>query len=206
MKLLANRYSLQGLVIYYASLFGFVTSCVAISQSSSPLKITGFILTLGVILIQDLDWLRRARIHPHDMGLIERLTDIFQDNSTDLFLKEHDFSRHVYDDTQLAPLQLIRDQWRGVDHEFVAPRYQQHWQAMRERLVVLLDMLEHNNVLKGSNIYHLLPPESEREPGPALERQLALAGKANTLARTVYDDYQGFRAIWINNRDVLRKG
>ena len=34
---------------------------------------------------------------------------------------------------------------------------------------------------------------------------LALAVEANRSARSVYDDYQGFRAIWINNREALRK-
>lgn len=184
MKFLAKRDSVQGLVIYYFSLFGFIISCIGISASlDNPLKVTGFILTLAVILIQDYDWIRRSLIHPHDMQLIEKLTDKLQLTKTSLFLKDHDFAHNLFTDDNIAALDEIYYDWSGADYEFVNHRYQRLWLAMRDRLRELMTILH----------------------GQAAPGGTETARTANDLAREIYESFQGFRRIYLKNRSIRRQ-
>ena len=183
MKFLAKRDSVQGLVLYYISLFGFIISCIGISASGdNPLKTAGFILTLALILIQDYDWIRRSLIHPHDMQLIEKLTDKLQLTKTSLFLKDHDFAHNLFTDDNIAALDEIYYDWSGADYEFVNHRYQRLWLAMRDRLRELMTILH----------------------GQAAPGGKETARTANDLAREIYESFQGFRRIYLKNRLIKR--
>lgn len=201
-QFLGKRNTIQGLVIYYIGLLSFTGMCISISQGANTLKLIGFLGTLCVIAILDLDWIRRSRVHPHDMKLIEQFSNIIQFNKTDLFLKDHDFKVYIYDETNLKPLEVIDLDWNGVDYEFVNGEYQQLWSDTKQNLSQLMKILTNQYSRRGSNFFHLLPSEEDRDKHPEYAHQQAIAGEANALARSVYDNYQAFRRIYLKNKQI----
>ena len=201
MKILANRNSVQGIVTYYTGLSGFVGSCIGIANGVGAWALAGFLLSLTMTVLQDVHWFRRRRAHPHDIQLVEKLTELFQETGTDLFLRQHDFESHAFDDSQLAPLHRIQQDWLGVDYEFVNQEFGTHWCALRERLLELTTILTGEGLIPGANFYHLAPMAKKPEAG--FEKRIEQARYANQLARQAFDDFQEIRRLYIRYKQLL---
>lgn len=201
MKILANRNSLQGIATYYAGLFGFVGSCIAITKDAGTWALVGFSLGLTLTILQDIHWFRRRRAHPHDIRLVEKLTNLFQQTKTDLFLNQHDFETLGYDDSQLAPLIEIEQRWQGVEYEFVNSDLGRHWSHLRNRLSQLTDVLTRQDAMAGANFHHLAPSTNKNQPG--FDEQIQQARRANELARTLFGDFQEIRRLYLRYKALL---
>ena len=205
MHILANRNTVQGLIIYYISLLAFTISCINFYNGHTQLGAITFILTLLAMLIQDVDWLQKSRVHPHDKQLIEELTDKLMSNNANLFLKEHDFTQLTYNENNIQSLLDIHYHWTGVDHEFVNRKYQKIWQNMRDKLEELLDLLLEKSTSKGMSFYHMLPPKDKRHQFPDMKLRMKNAENANRLARDIYNNFQKFRKIYLNKMQRVLK-
>ncbi len=203
MKILANRNTIQGLLTYYISLFVFLASCIGVWTSQAPLSIVVFCLSLFAMVIQDVDWIRRSRVHPHDKLLMEKISATLNTNRADLFLKERDFSQFIYEERELEPLVELND-WQGVDSEFVNASYQQKFATMRQELSELLDLLLSEYSMKGLGFYHLNKVKKNREAEVDSETLKQNALKANNLARAIYSNYQELRKIYINKMQITK--
>lgn len=197
MQILADRKTVPGLLTYYTSLLIFSASCISFWQNHNTLSVITFTLSLCAMLIQDIDWIRKSRIHPHDRQLMEKLAETLHENKTDRFLKDHDFTRYIYDDKNLAPLLDIHSNWRGVDYEYVNRKYQARWRDMQGKLSDLLDLLLNKPADEGNNFYHMLPPKDKREEFQDMAGRMQNAINANNLARDIYTGYQQFREIYL---------
>ena len=203
MKILANRNTIQGLVTYYISLLIFLASCIGVWTSQAPLSVIVFALSLCTMLIQDVEWIRRSRVHPQDKLLIEKISATLYNNRSDLFLKERDFSQYIYEERELEPLLDLKN-WQGVDYEFINPTYRQIFSAMKDELAELLDLLLNQYSMKGMGFYHLNKEHKTREVPVDAKTRAINAATANRLARSVYDRFQVFRRIYLEKMQSVK--
>lgn len=190
------------MVTYYVGLSGFIGSCVAFSTDAGNWAVAGFFLGMLVTIIQDVHWFRRRNAHPHDLQLVELLTDLIQGTKTDLFLNNHDFESSSYDDRQLAPFAKIEQEWRGVDYEFVDRKLQTHWKLFKTSMDEFTTITTHDAPLRGAGFYHLLPGDIDRDSAEFNDLKTR-ARRANELARQMFKEFQAIRRIYLRYKEIL---
>jgi hypothetical protein len=71
-----------------------------------------------------------VQVNPHDVILIKRVRDLFDENMQ-IFLRDEDFGGLNIEYDSIKRIHNINYAWRGPEYEFIEPKVQEKWLALR---------------------------------------------------------------------------
>ena len=71
-----------------------------------------------------------VQVNPHDVVLIKRVRELFDENMQ-IFLRDEDFAGMNIDYEPIKRIHNINYAWRGPEYEFIEPKVQENWLALR---------------------------------------------------------------------------
>jgi hypothetical protein len=136
----------------------------------------------------------RPEPNPHDIVLIKRVRELFDENMQ-IFLKDEDFGSFTIEYEPISRLHNSNYVWRGPEYEFIEPKVQEKWLALQTI------MKEFGNEVAT----HTSPAEMGRDrvtvysrneyPEDRSDRTVERIRKLNDLATTVIERYYEMDAL-----------
>lgn len=183
MDAIPSRDTPAGFGLYYLNLLLLIASCIYGVNTGHPGMIVIAIVLVSLLVLQDLAWVRTCTIAAGDKALIERISEMLGGEHTRALLMDSDFTRCAVHEPDLKNLQVILDQWAGVDYSFRNQRYQAIWDDLRGHARMLLDILR--NHARYTNAHNFSIAGSGEGEAANHERQ------------AIFDAYQQLRRIYI---------
>jgi hypothetical protein len=158
----------------------------------------GFLLILDRILAET----RAAvQVNPHDLVLIKRVRELF-DQNMQIFLRDEDFGTFSIEYAPIGRLHHINYVWRGPEFEFIEPRVQEKWSALRASMKEFGHEVATHTWPTEMGRDHVTVYSRNEYPESRSERTEERINKLNDLATTVIERFYEMDALARRNIPV----
>ena len=150
-----------------------------------------FLLVLDRVLPENSS---AIQVNPHDVILIRRVRELFDENMQ-IFLRDEDFASFTIEYESISRLHRINYVWRGPEFDFIEPKVQEKWLALRAAIKVFGHEAAVNTWPAEMGRDRVTVYSLNEDPEHRSERTDARIIKLNDLATTVIDRYYEFDAL-----------
>lgn len=171
---------------------------IKIDVPDTPHWVTAVFVTGAVVLLiaDRLIPIPNSRLEPspHDVILIKRLRELF-DQPMQIFLKDEDFGSYSIGYEPIKRLHNANYVWRGPEYEFIEPKVQEKWLALRISMKEFgHDVATHTWPSDGGRDYVTVYGRNEYPEAPQ-EYTTERIRKLNELATVVVERYYELDAL-----------